>query len=57
MCCATIRALVDWGDERKPCKYSKWVVGLSGMLWVSERVEVCCSGYGRVIFGCDLSLR
>ncbi len=24
---ATSRALVDWGDERNPCKYSTWVVG------------------------------
>ena len=26
---ATCRALVDFGDERKPCKYSTWVVGKS----------------------------
>jgi len=23
-----VRALVDWGEERNPCKYSKWVVGM-----------------------------
>jgi hypothetical protein len=27
MMAATCRALVDWGDERNPCKYSTWVVG------------------------------
>jgi hypothetical protein len=27
MTAATCRAFVDWGDERKPCKYSTWVVG------------------------------
>lgn len=26
MTAATCRALVDWGDERNPCKYSTWVV-------------------------------
>ncbi len=29
MTVATCRALVDCGDERKPCKYSTWVVGKS----------------------------
>lgn len=27
MTAATCRALLDWGDERNPCKYSTWVVG------------------------------
>lgn len=29
---ATARAFVDCGDERKPCRYSRWVVvGAGGM--------------------------
>jgi hypothetical protein len=27
MCCA----LVDFGDERKPCKYNKWVMGCGAL--------------------------
>jgi hypothetical protein len=23
---AIIRALADWGEERKPCRYSRWLV-------------------------------
>ena len=26
--CAMVRALFDWGEERNPCRYSKWVVGM-----------------------------
>src|SRR5256885_16646566 len=31
-CSARRRALLDWGEERKPCRYSKWVVVMAGAL-------------------------
>ena len=31
MTAATCWALVDWGEERNPCKYSTWVVGLGAV--------------------------
>jgi hypothetical protein len=27
---AICRALADWGEERKPCRYRRWVVVMEG---------------------------
>ena len=34
---ATFCAFIDWGDDRKPWRYSRWVVGRAGH-WCDEVV-------------------
>jgi rod shape determining protein RodA len=53
MIVAICRALVDCGDERKPCKYSTWVVGefvgkgwLGMVVFNASSAEATCLGTG-----------